>query len=168
MGRSQAVAIGIIADYLIGRETVNVGLPKHHRLKRRDDFSRVYQKGSRFKTEHLTLRVLQRNRTAITDKLSLRHSADAAIEPSLRALPTRIGTSISLKVDKRAVVRNRIRRQLQAAFRQLLPQIAANCDLLVVVHPQAVQCDYFQFLQELEQLLIKAEVFDGNPGRCVL
>jgi ribonuclease P protein component len=76
--------------------------------------------------------------------------------------PTRIGVSISVKVDKRSVVRNRIRRQIQAAFRQLLPRIAKNLDVLVVVHPPAIQCSYLQFLQELEQVLAHAEVLHGD------
>lgn len=76
--------------------------------------------------------------------------------------PTRIGISISLKVDKRSVVRNRIRRQIQAAFRHLMPRIAKNLDILVVVHPPAIQCSYLQFLQELEQLLADLEVLNGD------
>lgn len=144
-----------------------MGLPKHHRLKRRDDFSRVHQKGNRFKTDHLTLRVLRRNRTALSSSKS---AADCASlqDDKLRNVPSRIGISISLKVDKRSVVRNRIRRQIQAGFRQFLPQISPNWDLLVIAHPKAVECDYFQFLQELEQLLIDAEVLNGNSGGCVL
>ena len=132
-----------------------MGLPKVHRLKRREDFSRVYQKGSRRKTAHLTLRVLRRS----PDRTS-----SSANSPS----STRIGISISVKVDKRSVVRNRIRRRIQAVFRQLLPQILPGLDLLVVVHPPAVQCDYPQFLQELEQLLVDVEVLNGDPGGCVL
>ena len=76
--------------------------------------------------------------------------------------PTRIGISISLKVDKRSVVRNRIRRQIQAAFRHLMPRIGKNLDILVVVHPPAIQCSYLQFLQELEQLLADLEVLNGD------
>jgi ribonuclease P protein component len=132
-----------------------VGLPKDHRLQRRQDFSKVYQQGKRFKTAHLTLRVLQR-------------SPFPSNEASSQPLPTRIGFSISLKVDKRAVVRNRIRRRLQAIVRQLLPFIRESWDLLVVVHPQAAQCDYLQFLQELEQLLVDAEVLHGYQRGCVL
>lgn len=132
-----------------------MGLPKVHRLKRREDFSRVYQKGSRCKTAHLTLRVLHRS----PDR--------PAANPNF-LLPTRIGISISTKVDKRSTVRNRMRRQIQAIFRQLLPQIAPGLDLLVVAHPPAVQCDYSQFLQELKQLLVDAEVLHGYPRGCVL
>lgn len=76
--------------------------------------------------------------------------------------PTRIGISISVKVDKRSVVRNRIRRQIQAAFRCLLPRIARNMDILVVVHSPAVECGYLHFLQELEQVLAHAEVLHGD------
>jgi len=77
--------------------------------------------------------------------------------------PTRIGISISLKVSKRAVIRNRIKRQLRAAFRCLLPQLSPGWRLVVVVQPSAAQeCDYQQFLQELEQLLAEAEVLNGH------
>lgn len=75
--------------------------------------------------------------------------------------PTCIGISISQKVSKRAVIRNRIKRQIRAAFRQLLPRIQDGWWLVVVVRPEAVQCDYGQFLRELEQLLADAEVLDG-------
>lgn len=149
-----------------------MGLSKEHRLKRRDDFSRVYQKGSRLKSAHLSLRVLKRNFTP-TAKVKLRIEpgcVDIQSEQHTFAcsLPTRIGVSISSKVAKRAVVRNRMRRQIQAIFRHLMSRISPGWDLLVVAHPTAVQCDYLQFLQELEQLLIDAEVIDGNSGGCVL
>jgi ribonuclease P protein component len=76
-------------------------------------------------------------------------------------LPTRIGISISQKVSKRAVVRNRIKRQLKAILNQLLPKISPGWQLVVVVKPSAAECGYEQFLQELKQLLISAEVING-------
>lgn len=77
-------------------------------------------------------------------------------------MPTQIGVSVSTKVSKRAVVRNRIRRLIWAAFQQLIPKLDPGWQLVIVVHPQAVQCDYQQFLQELNQLLVDAEVINGN------
>lgn len=74
----------------------------------------------------------------------------------------RFGVSISKKVSKKAVVRNRIKRHLKAAFRQLLPRVTSHWLIVVVVRPSAVQCDYWQFLQELEQTLTSAEVIDGH------
>ena len=83
---------------------------------------------------------------------------------SVHLIPTRIGISISLKVSKRAVIRNRIKRQLRAVFRCLLPQLSPGWRLVVVVQPSAAQekCDYQQFLQELKQLLAEAEVLNGH------
>ena len=75
--------------------------------------------------------------------------------------PSQIGISISLKVSKRAVVRNRIKRQIRAALRHLLPRLTPGWKLVIIVRPQAVECDYLQFLQELEQLLLDAEVLNG-------
>ncbi|MGI0489102.1 ribonuclease P protein component [Pantanalinema rosaneae CENA516] len=137
-----------------------MGLPRAHRLKLRRDFDLVYQRGTRLRGKHLTLRRL-RQALSIADRPN-------QTTPGVPPLPrhsvkpgTRIGISISQKVHKRAVVRNRIKRQLRAAFRQLLPRLAQGWDLVITVHPQALQCDYQQFLQELEQLLTDAEVLDG-------
>lgn len=82
-----------------------------------------------------------------------------ALEP---VPPTQIGISISQKVSKRAVVRNRIKRRLKAILQQLLPKISPGWRLVIVVKPSAAECGYEQFLQELKQLLISAEVIDGH------
>jgi ribonuclease P protein component len=117
-------------------------LPIQNRLRHRRDFSVVYQCG------------ISRNAAALGLRAYLRHQ-----DPTL---PSRIGFSISLKVSKHAVVRNRIKRQLRAAFRQLLPRLRDGWDLIIVVRSEAVQCDYPKFLQQLEQLLSQAEILHGN------
>ncbi|NJL20679.1 MAG: ribonuclease P protein component [Leptolyngbyaceae cyanobacterium SM1_3_5] len=118
-------------------------LPKIHRLRQRRDFTWVYQKGIRRSSLHLTLR-------------GLKLRGDRSVSP------TRFGISISQKVSKRAVDRNRIKRQIRAALRLLLPKIKSGWYLVIVVQPQAIECDYRQFLQELEQLLEDAEVLNGD------
>ncbi|RUR84320.1 hypothetical protein DSM107007_28360 [Nostoc sp. PCC 7120 = FACHB-418] len=77
---------------------------------------------------------------------------------------TLIGVSISTKVSKRAVVRNRIKRQITAAMQQLLPRLAPGWKLVVIVKPTAAEskCGSQQFLQELEQLLAQTEVLHGH------
>jgi ribonuclease P protein component len=137
-----------------------VGLPKQHRLKRRQDFSSVYQRGTRFKSNHLMLRRLRRSVSAVKLNSSPQNNPPLQHDHAHQQ-PTRIGISISTKVDKRAVVRNRLRRQIQALVRRHLPNLANGWDLLIVVHPEAVKCDRLQFLQELEQLLQDAEVLNG-------
>jgi ribonuclease P protein component len=118
-------------------------LPKHYRLRHRRDFATVYQQGLRRNSSVLGLRACPH-------------------QPSLVPSPSRFGISISQKVSKRAVVRNRIKRRLRAALRQLLPQIKPQWDVIVVVRPSAIQCDYSEFLQQLKQLLTQADLFYGN------
>jgi ribonuclease P protein component len=132
-----------------------VSLPKQHRLRRRQDFAVVYRHGLSRSSSHLTLRARQRSVITRSDPKSdgLKSESDTV----------QIGISISQKVSKRAVVRNRIKRRIRAAFRCILPTLKPGWQIVVVVKPSAVECDYHQFLQELKQLLDKAEVrIDGN------
>lgn len=82
--------------------------------------------------------------------------------------PTRVGISISLKVSKKAVIRNRIKRQIRAGLREFLPRISLGWDLVLIVRPSAVECNYRQLLQELEQLLAQAEVLNGDSRGSLL
>ncbi|NEP58886.1 MAG: ribonuclease P protein component [Symploca sp. SIO2G7] len=134
-----------------------MGLPQAHRLRHWRDFRAVYQKGIRCSRRHLTLRGLRLYTKAVGDTTQKK-----SIPLNKANSPTRIGISISQKVSKKAVVRNRIKRQLRAALRQLLPQILPGWQLVVVVRPGAQECDYAQFLRELKQLLVEAEVFNGH------
>jgi ribonuclease P protein component len=139
-----------------------VPLPKAHRLKSRKDFQAVFREGIRRHSSHFTLRALSPSRSR---------------EPSLDTAPnnpqpngceslasTQIGISISTKVSKRAVIRNRIKRQITAALYKLLPKLSPGWRLVLIVKPTTAEseCVSQQFLQELEQLLAKAEVFHGH------
>ena len=138
-----------------------MALPKANRLTSRQDFQAVFRQGIRRQGPHLTLRAL-RSKADASDAPDTGTETQPPSKPHLT--PTRIGISISTKVSKRAVIRNRMKRQLQGAFLCLLPKLSPGWRLVVVVQPSAVQekCDYQQFLQELEQLLVKAEVFNGH------
>lgn len=146
-----------------------MALPKAHRLRHRQDFNAVYQAGSRQSTSNLTLRALRpKPAPAMSDKGPGRESPEQDGQMQNGQPPTRIGISISQKVSKRAVVRNRIKRQIRAILQQFLPQIPPGWQLVIVVKPSATQCGYEQFLQELKQLLISAEVINGHQGRSLL
>jgi ribonuclease P protein component len=119
-----------------------MGLPKPYRLKKPLEFQEVYQKGLRRTGFYVILRALN---------LTANNSED---DP-----PTQIGISISQKVNKRAVIRNRIKRQIRAVFRELLPRISPGWKIVIVVRANSSpQCEYAQLLRELEQLLLEAEV----------
>lgn len=75
---------------------------------------------------------------------------------------SRFGISISKKVSKLAVVRNRIKRQIRAALRKLLPLVQPGWSVVIIVRSSILECSYWQILQELEQLLLKAGVLCGD------
>ncbi|NEO15508.1 MULTISPECIES: ribonuclease P protein component [unclassified Moorena] len=135
-----------------------MGLPQANRLKHWRDFKQVYRSGIRRSGRYLTLRGLQQSTIPAIAKETI------APEKSLsnNHPPSRLGISISQKVSKKAVVRNRIKRQLRAALRQLLPRLSPGWKLVVIVKPEARECEYAQLLRELEKLLVKAEVLDGH------
>jgi ribonuclease P protein component len=128
-----------------------VALPKAYRLKSRQDFQAVFREGIRRNSSHFTLRALK---------------PILSTEPSLDTAPpaTKIGIAISTKVSKRAVVRNKIKRQITAALHQLLPNLVPGWRLVLIVKPTTTEseCETPKFLQELEQLLAQTEVLNGH------
>lgn len=122
-------------------------LPKHHRLRRSREFSQVYRQGRKAVSAHLLVRVWSPPPTA---------SAQATAHAS------RIGIVVSLKVHKRAVVRNRLKRRVRAALRTLLPRLHSSQWIVISLKPEAAECEYGEFLRELEQLFTKLEVLHGH------
>jgi len=122
-----------------------VALPKAYRLKSRQDFQAVFREGIRRHSSHFTLR---------------------ALKPSWDTAPpaTKIGIAISTKVSKRAVVRNKIKRQITAALYQLLPKLVPGWRLVLIVKPITAESEpqTHKFLRELEELLAQTEVLNGH------
>ncbi len=137
-----------------------MALPKANRLKSRNDFQAVFREGVRRYGSYMTIRALR-------PKFSC-HKEDAAIEIPSRnngcQTSTKIGISISTKVSKRAVIRNRIKRQILAALYKMLPRFTPGWRIVIIIQPKAAEskCVSQQILQELEQLLAQAEVFNGH------
>ena len=118
-----------------------MGLSVRHRLKRRRDFQAVYERGIRRYSRNLIFIALL---------------VDSELEN--KPYPTKIGISIGRKVSKKAVIRNRIKRQIKGVMRQQLPHMSNNWHIVVVVRPSAIECKYEHFLRELNQLLIKTGI----------
>ena len=123
-----------------------MGLPKIHRLQNRRDFKTVYQQGIRRYSSHLILRAFFESQKD--------NSADLK--------PTAIGVSVGKKVSKKAVVRNRIKRQIKGALREMLAYISPGWKIVIIVKPTAVECKYEHFLRELNQLLTQATIINGH------
>jgi ribonuclease P protein component len=145
-----------------------VALPKANRLKSRRDFQAVFQKGLRRHGSYFTLRALRPVKTIspsldAANQITKTSSVGKTPDPTLQR-PTVLGITVSTKVSKKAVVRNRLKRQIAASLYNLLPKLLPGWRIVVVVKPTAAECKCgtLQFLQELEQLLAEAEVFNGH------
>jgi ribonuclease P protein component len=130
-----------------------MSLPKPYRLRRRQDFQQVYQKGRRRTGTHLSVTVLARPRSL----------DDPAAQAS-----TCFGISIGKKISKKAVVRNLIKRRIKGALRQLIGQILPGRMVVITCKPSIIGCDYDEILRELEKLLLILEVMHGHQGNNLL
>ena len=106
--------------------------PKIARLRQRSDFTRVFDTGRRVATPALALHWL------------------ASAEP-------RLGIAVSRKVDPNAVGRNRIKRTLREAFRNLRPQLIP-ADYVIVARLPAAALDNAALRSVFSQLLQRAGV----------
>ena len=120
-------------------------MPKAHRLRKRKEYRAVYDRGVRCYSPNLTLIALNREQSKLTS------SQVASV----------FGISISKKVSKKAVVRNRIKRQIKGVIRTKLNAIDPGWKVVIVVKPRAIKCKYEHFLRELEELLKKAKIING-------
>jgi ribonuclease P protein component len=144
-----------------------VALPKQNRLGSSRNFGKVHRRGDRAATQNLAIRALRSAKAESAKPVQSTASNGIAKQVTIRkrsaegnppALPSCFGISISRKVSKRAVVRNRIKRQLKAVIRQNLSKIEPGWQVVIVVRPAAVECEFDDFLRELEYLLKKLRV----------
>lgn len=137
-----------------------MALPKQNRLRSARDFGKVHRKGKRAAADALAVRALKQ--ASVGQKLVLRADGslldEQGVDEPLSAPSSCFGISISKKVSKRAVVRNRIKRQLRAIIRDRLTNIRPGWQVVIVVRPSAVECDFADFLRELDDLLKKLKV----------
>jgi|LXNH01.1.fsa_nt_gb ribonuclease P protein component len=88
--------------------------------------------------------------------LWLRHSPDASL---------RIGLISSKKVHLRANKRNRARRHLREAYRQIRPHLNGHVDLIFVARRSLLQATWNEIKNEMHSLLTQAELLEKHPKK---
>ncbi|MEO1592310.1 MAG: ribonuclease P protein component [Cyanobacteria bacterium J06632_22] len=159
-----------------------MALAERYRLRSPGSFSQVYRRGRKAYGRCLVARAMLPNVMSADKGAMPLAGASANASDSARAqaeiMPTvpkrvpergdfalsstRFGISISRKVSKKAVVRNRIKRQIRAALIALMPQVRSGYWVVITVRSVAISCEYDDFLRELKKVLTTLEVLHGD------
>ena len=86
-------------------------LKKLYRLKKNKDFSRVFKRSKKIRTENLLFNIAQFSRVEVS----------------------RFGFVVANSIDKRATRRNGMKRRMRAAIKELLPEIKTGYDVIISV-----------------------------------
>ncbi len=96
-------------------------LPKEYRLTKDKDFARVAHYGQKAYSPELNLKWIKNNQPY-----------------------SRWGIVVSLKVDKKAVVRNGIKRRLRAILREKINSLVPGWDVIIMTKDKIKELDYSQ------------------------
>ncbi len=135
---------------------MRVGFPlgKTERLRRKIDFQGVFSRGESFRDNLLLFYVLKRSPLFFLQKKA--GDASGQMEGGGVGAGNRIGFVVSKRVDKRAVMRNRVRRLLREAYRQNKSTLKEGRDLVVVAKEGAGELGFREIQETLLRLFRKA------------
>ena len=124
-------------------------LPKHMRLKGHRCFDFIYKEGARFYSPSMVLRVTNANK-----KLQYK-GINSKIRPSIKC-----AISISNKVSKKSVTRNKLRRLFHQHLSQRLSNIQNSDEIwtFISLKPSCMEKSCSTLLKECDKLLIKAGI----------
>ena len=124
-------------------------LPKHMRLKGHRSFDFIYKKGSRFYSPSMVLRV-----TNADTKLQFK-GPNSKINPSIKC-----AISISNKVSKKSVTRNKLRRLFHHHLSLRLSNMTCDKEIwaFISLKPSSIKNSDSTLLKECDKLLTKAGI----------
>ena len=114
-------------------------LVKRLRLVKEKDFKIIFKLGKSFYAKIFRIKVL-------ANKLGF----------------NRYGIVISTKVSKKAVKRNKLKRQFRSIIKEFDKKIIAGFDLVIIVSPIALNQEYKFIKNELERILFTLKLFKLN------
>lgn len=111
-------------------------LALQHRLTKKKDFEKIFKQGRAYYTKLLGVKILFN-----------------------QAELNRFAVVVSAKVSKSSVKRNRLKRQIRQALRELNWKIISGFDLIIMALPGLLDKDYLVIKGELEKIFIKLKLF---------
>lgn len=112
-------------------------LKKENRLREKRAFQKVLKKGKLFQTKNLFLKL---------------HEADNKDE-------LKFGFIVSLKISKKAVKRNKLKRRMREILRQEIPKLKKGFWGIFLPKRSAIELDFWQLKKEIEEILKKANLY---------
>ena len=124
-------------------------LPKHMRLKGHRCFDFIYREGARFYSRSMVLRVTNANK-----KFQVK-GINSDFRPSIKC-----AISISNKVSKRSVTRNKLRRLFHHHLSYRLSNITCDNEVwaFISLKPSCIKNSNSELLKECDKLLTKAGI----------
>jgi len=110
-------------------------LAKENRLVKTKDFEDVFKRGKFFAEDFINLKVANNN-------LDI----------------SRFGFIVGLKVSKKAVRRNRVKRQIREIIRLRLDKIKKGFDVIIMAKPEIVGRSYKEIERVVDNILIKSKL----------
>ncbi len=125
-------------------------LPKHMRLKGHRCFDYIYKEGSRFYSSSMVLRVTN----AVTKKPQVKGN-NSKLRSSIKC-----AISISNKVSKKSVTRNKLRRLFHQHLSLRLSNITTDNEIwaFISLKPSCMNNSEITLLKECDKLLTKAGI----------
>ena len=122
-------------------------LPKHMRLKGHRCFDFIYKEGSRFYSSSMVLRVTDANKKPQVK------GKQSKTRPSIKC-----AISISNKVSKKSVIRNKLRRLFHHHLAYRLSNMVPDKEVwaFISLKPSCIKDSNSNLLKECDKLLIKA------------
>ncbi|MFC1701102.1 ribonuclease P protein component [Patescibacteria group bacterium] len=108
-------------------------LPRKYKLKKKTDFKKVFDKGKYYQGRFISLKILKND-----------------LEIS------RFGFIVGLKISKKAVDRNRIKRRLENTVQIIQKRIKFGFDVVVMVRPEIIEKKYTEIKENLLDLFKKS------------
>lgn len=112
-------------------------LPKANRLKRKKDFEEIFKKGKGLKEDFLFLKI-----------------------KGSKLKESRFGFIVSLKVSKKAVVRNKVKRRLREAVKKELLKIKPGIDGVFIAQKGIEKKSFLETEEVVNKLLAKAKILN--------
>ncbi len=110
-------------------------LAKKHRVKKDKEFRRIFQKG----------------KSAFSGPLGIK-CAPNELDFS------RFGVAVSLKISKKAVKRNKLKRQIHEILRLNIKNIKDGYDCVVMTKPGILDLDYSELEKKIMEILRKLKI----------